>query len=563
MHFRALAILLVALVILPNRIAVGAAAADPLAGDSRLDRPITVTRARTHLGALLQEAANQAGVKLSVPNSNGPIDGIELTAVLDRVPLRRFMTGVEELLSTPYNAWDWTPSDGAAKSYTLRCQRSPAAAAAQTRQAVVKRWTDDLRQLFAVIRMPAAQRAGAAATARKELFPGGYINHGLLDLAARTPEGMLQPLLRGADVPIDVTNLTPELREALKLGVQGGMPLPDSVPRKPTRPGLYITWPEGFAGPILWIRGDADEAANLMGGLAWDAGWIGAEGKPWKYRMDPEVEAEFQRGEAGTETITAPTLDECIVKAARKLHANVLMDFVQPDGSESVNLRAADSPERTFYRAAFEANCVVHRSGDLWLLRKVAAMVSPRAHLVPWSVVAGLRRSAARRQGVLSLEDLAPLTALSPAQLAHLSVEFPEASTAAIPAWKSILQFSSVLGASGRRALASDEGLRYADAGLAARAFLEQEIPLPDPKTPQRDPIGRPLLLADPNHARVRLQEVNAVTKDGTPDPRLHWEAWGEREGKAVRSIQRHPRHSSPDERIQKWLRMQPEAAQQ
>jgi hypothetical protein len=470
-----------------------------LAEDSRLDRPVTVSKARIYLGELLADLSTQAHLSLSADGTKGPWDGIELTAIVKKRPLREVMEGLTQLLKHRRHLCAWRRSPG--NGFMLGHSATFDAAAAATRHDLRERWATDVRTYHEISRLPDDLRATRAST-RPELLPGSKIPHGKLDLfASLTPE-QLNAVLRSTFVPIDSQNLSPRAREALALGES------PSIPDPAIKPGFYVSWAEQDLAPILWLKGESGAAVNVVGGPGWDGHWLQNASEGWKGPLDPDAQDFLQRRvrmEKGLGTpVPKRTVAGWIKRVAEKQGLNTLTDQVYPRPRQNnVSAWMGSTPEQTMYAMALYAGSTWKKSGEIYLVRDKIAPVHLRGHLVSWSRIKSLRNSAQGNGEYLPFARLAELAELQPEQQGALSEEFPDASPGLLQNWGPLFRFYLYLDRSLQVRLTQPEGIPYRNAGLLARGALNEKVG--DPRL-----LGQSVLEEHAREAMVYLSQQSA-----------------------------------------------------
>lgn len=521
-RFLPLAFLLLAI---PGR--ASHAAADRVSDDARLRKPVTVQRARVYLGELVETLAKQSRVRLTVSDAKGLVSGIELSVFVRRRALREVMSALTDLLSHPFDVWEWEAAKSDTPSYILKHQRDPEAAYQAARASILPRWAADLRTFYEIARSTGPEREARAA-ARPDLFPGGI--RGPADVLSCLQPAQIESLLRGADVTFSRSSLPPSIQGALDLGESGGTRIGTGEPPPPSTPGCYVTWDPSSLGPILWLRNESHSSLSVMGGSVWDAAWMGENLKGWSYPRSPEAQSYHERiarAEPGNgAAFPARTYYEWFKAAAEKQDLELIADLVYPRGSQTIRTAwLGATPEQTVLAFVARGLLTARVSGGIHLFRDRTAPVNPRRHLVGWGDIEKLRRTCGRNNGCLDLSALLFLAGLKPDQLIGLSEEFPDANTDTTGLWRPILAFFQNSSPAARAALQSEDGLPFRDTGLVARSSLLEVPPT------SNDVRGIPLIESAPRQAVLsfRLERVEAKRDPVTqivkgPEKRLVWE---------------------------------------
>lgn len=509
----------------------------PLAADRRLSQPVTVEVGRVYLGELLGKLSQETHVPLSVENTKGPLDGVELSVRLRNQPLREVMAAVAEVLTHRYHRCEWRET-GTGSGYLLRHYPSLEAASAVAQAAIRSKWSADVRAYYEIARLPSPER-GQRAAARPDLFPGGIENHPEFRLMGQLEPGQLGAALNGLETRLKLDQLPADSRPALSFGqsVQPGSPSTSGL-GKPAPAGFYATWERANVSPILWVRNADGVATNLVGGTGWDHNWLATTGEGWRDSGDQEVQRFLIQLTLGKSAPGQPLKARTLPEWLRALHdaqrTDFILDPVAPlAGSRTGAARLGASSEESLYYLMVANSLTAKQYGKIQLLRHQTACVSPRRHLVTWAQVQRLRDGAERGRGHIGMRELVELSGLSDAQLEALTDEFPVANSGEIGVWRPLLRFSENLAERDVRTLGQPEGILLADCGLGARNIL---IPPGEatlsatpgaPITPARAALAhvREVLSQDPAHARISLRREWLPGRK--PDvPRLICEAW-------------------------------------
>ncbi len=246
--------------------------------DERLDRGVSVRMPRAYLGELLEALARKGKVRLELERPQDPPGGIQLVARVKEQSLRSIMAALRDLLSQPFNRWSWRPPTQARDAYTLRCERSHAAAAAAARQAALERWIADALVYHELRALPAPERRAAAARRPDLLGPGRY-DPDLAALLGTLGRSDLERVLKGQEVPLDSGNLSGPARTAFDRQLQRAVPLPAGS----SQPLAAFTakWDSDNLGPVLSLR-IGRGMQNAFGGGQWDIGWRKSLGDGWR-----------------------------------------------------------------------------------------------------------------------------------------------------------------------------------------------------------------------------------------------------------------------------------------
>jgi hypothetical protein len=154
-------------------------------------------------------------------------------------------------------------------------------------------------------------------------------------------------------------------------------------------------------------------------------------------------------------------------------------------------------------------DCLLRQDSGIFLYRHAAAIVDPRAHLLPWPRIAALRK-ACEADGLLRVADIALLGTLTAEQCAGLAEEFPAAEPTRLGHWGGVLAFYRALEPAARARLGA--GLPFREAGLFARQGLL--------RTPDRQNVSAAALL-DRHGARAVVSLVEETAGEAR---RIAWE---------------------------------------
>lgn len=431
--------------------------------DSRLDRPITVSRGRVYLGELLEELTRQSKVRLTLDKRVSRAGGIDLTVVLTRQPLRRVLTALEELLSHRYCKWEWRRANGSGNGYVLVAPTTFEGAADAARTAILSQWRRDLSTYLEIANLEEPDRSERAKQ-RPDLYPPSGFS--MFDLLRRLRPNDVDNLLKGVSTPLDRSKLTAEESNALRLGVSGddaglaGMA------------GFYVNWKPDAVAPTLWVR-SGSYSASTFGGMRWENPWLAANAPGWLQSTDPEVQSfrrlRSQGNPSAGSAISVSSLPDWAMKFAQSSGVNLIMDRITR--SATTGWRGSN-PEQTVAAFVLQGGLMAKKSGDIQLLRDRAAPVQARKSLVEWETIRSLRESAARNDGYLSLADLQKLSALQAEQLDQLAEEFPDAQPLPLTEWRPIFRFYETLLPNLQKRVTTTDGLPWREAGLVARACL-------------------------------------------------------------------------------------------
>jgi len=464
-----------------------AAAPGSLRTDPRLTKGVTLHRPRVYLGELLAEVSRQVGVRCSLEPAREPASGMELAVFVTDRPAHEVLQGLETLYTTPFNRWEWQAAPE--RGYRLRAQHSVAEGSRRARAAVAEELARDIRDLHRIAGLPDAARE-AEAGARPHLFGRPpQVLHGLLDAFRSVPAGELDAALRGAFAPVDVERAGERGRAAMSFGVSGGG-RPEGAP--PRRAGLFLrALPTTSHMPVLWLQKQEGVAFNLAGGGRWDRLWYRRHSEGWRCRADEDVEAFRERRARNDPLVGRPLrgtrLTEWLEGAAGERGLPFVADLVMPGGRTGLSPWLGRTGEQTILALTAGGHVLTRAEGLCWLVRDETAFLDPRAHLVDWETIRGLRASCARNEGFATLADLVRLAQLSPEQGAGLSEEFGLPAT--FEAWQGVLSFYRNLTPEAQRRLVSRDGLPFPEAGLLARTVL---LDTPDPRG-----VGGTLLLRE------------------------------------------------------------------
>jgi hypothetical protein len=495
-----------------------------------LSQRVTVRLPRVYLGELLEHLTESSGVALAVAPRRGPVDGVQLTAIVHQRPLREVLDGLAELLTTRSNRCEWR-RDGQG-GYTLHLQRPLEQAAAVNRARMMEQWAQDLRTMHRVAGLPQAQQA-ASARAHPDLFPEGVLESGKPGLLSLVPPEGLEALLRGVELPFDPTATSPHHQQALRLGLQ--LPPGSEPPIGTMRSSFYVTYERDGVAPVLWVRNASGTAANVLGGWLWDGHFLRKEAPGWKTVMDPEVQDfRLQRvlhdpGLVAQEQ--ANNYAEWLVALAMKQGLNFLGDMVDPLHTPGGSAAIGREQRASLLALVESGGLMTRRQGEIHLVRHATALTHPRNHLLPWPLVREIREEAEAQEGYLPLARLAWCFGLSGAQRSGLAEEFPDLAVEGGPEqWAQIFRFYSALPEDQQRELVGEQGLAIHTASPLALAVLFDGPPVPAP--------WRELLQRGTVETRVRLTATNVragssegtSSEDGKPEAaalppvQLQWE---------------------------------------
>ena len=515
--------------------------APPFPEDSRLSKEVSVDRARIYLGELAELLSRQGRVSLTVDDAKGAVSGIDLTVFLSGRPLRDVMTGLEELLSTRQDPWEWQRRGN---GYILRHQQSPEAATEAARREIQNRWAGDLQELYRVAKLPDTERLAGHA-ANPEIFPAAHlegVGMGKLDLLAALNPTQVAELARGGRVEIDTSHLSARARQGLTLGVTGERPA--SAP-----PAFYVKWDVTSLSPILWLSNGAG-ASNVCGGPGWDGAWLQSDNPGWKGFGAPDVQdlalRMIDQEEKLGSRVPDRTLPAWLMRAAVQQRFDILADHLYPrwNVTTSAAWMGVDRID-TLRIFVMRGHYVWREHGPIHLLRANLAGLHPRRHLVSWPEIRAMREAAAANDGYLDLPQLLHISALSPDQQFGLAEEFPDLkSNQAHPLaeWSPILRFYAELDPRAQAQVRRTEGLRYADAGIVARGALEFAAGTPGEEIKKDDFRGRDLLARHPKDAAVRLRLESGVDPERKPYRTLVWEVEAPGEATVTRNYRLRPR---------------------
>src|SRR5687768_7072752 len=184
------------------------------AAPADLKSPVTLTGKRILLGELLEELSRQSGHTLRLGDDRDAVSGIELAVNLTGQPLGEVMSSLEALFSSRFNQWEFQKAGE--RVYLLRRQRTIAAAVAAARAEIGRRWAADLDSCIAHAKQPDLTREQWAKP-RPDLFPGGVVDHGRMDLLSALKPLEVEALKRGAFVPLDPAKLGKRAAGAMSL----------------------------------------------------------------------------------------------------------------------------------------------------------------------------------------------------------------------------------------------------------------------------------------------------------------------------------------------------------
>lgn len=468
-----------------------------IAGDTRLQRKVSIARGRIYLGELVDKLSADSQVPLDIGQGKGNVDGIQLTAFLQQCPVGEVMQALAELLSTPYNRWEWQKS-AAGRGFVLRHQYSMEQASARARRAVFEGWAKDARTVYEIARLPDEQREARAA-GRRELFAPSAIGSFLCDQLSTLTPVEFGAVLSGAFIPVDPS------RRPLGAGKQPeAQGEAGSDQAAGNRPGFILKWSNHEIGPVLWLSDTQGGATNAIGGSGWDHHWSKTNDPDWVTELDSAPQEFRRRTTRGEKGLGGPTTDRTVPGLLKRVAPaqgiQVLYDPVSPGDERRHTFWAGTTPEQTMLALVTRADLAWRQSGKVHLLRRMYAGIHARGHLVSWADIQRLRKAAARNHGYLANRELLWLAEQSPEQLAGLAEEFPDA-TALIIDWRPILQFYANLPAEWQARVRSQEGMRFAETGVLARTYL---VEAPDP----RNIRGLRALEANARQATVSLQLI-------------------------------------------------------
>jgi len=488
--------------------------------DGRLARRLDVDRGRVYLGELLETLARETGVPLAADAGSAPADGLDLTVVVRSRPLREVMAGLEGLLTTRFNQWEWQRAG--ARGYVLRSQRRLEDAAQAARQDLFTRWSADLRTYCEIARLAEPART-QRAQARRDLFPGGQVDGRLMTLVATLAPDQVAALLRGVPVALDERRLPTEAARAL-----AGLPPPGSGGGTAD---FRVTWEGDQACPVLWVR-SGEVSVSTLGSFVWEDSWLGRACEGWSRVTDADVQEHLRRQVARDPALGQPlraaNLPEWVATVARRQGSDVLAVL---GGSGEQSGWLGRTPDDTARALVLRGRLMTRRLDGLLLVRRRTFPTDAQRHATPWARVRELRRGVERNGGYLTLSHLLGLSELRTDQLTGLQEEFPGAEPRLIGAWRPILRFEANLTPANRERLRRAAGLPFREAGLLARAALLDEVDTDNVR-------NLPLLQTQARQVLLRLWEEavevperrRADVRDAPPAPRhaqqAVWQAW-------------------------------------
>jgi hypothetical protein len=431
-----------------------------------LDARVTVSRTCIYLGELTEELVRQTRVPLTIEQTKGPLDGVQLNVFVTRKPLREVMGVVADLLTTPHHQCSWEAQKAKGGGYVLRHYPSLEQGAGAGREDLLRRFAADVREAHRLAGGP-DEAINAAEQARPDVFPGGLGRRGRLRMLAALNGGDLGYLLSGHFVPLQRGSIGEREKEVLTLGQYPSPPLDSDRP-----PGFYVKWDTHFIGPALWLT-NGSGASPVVGGRPWDHGYLtrGLEG--WRDLWAQEVRDQVEGGTR--RRIAARTFPDWLEAAAVDPEFQIIADGIYPREREVYSSpQLGITAEQSVYELVFGliGSPQFRQSGGIWLLRDGSALVHPRRHLLPWKTLKALREATDRNDGLLDPARLAWAANLSRDQQLGLSEEYPTASPEHMEAFRPVLHFAAELTDDARKQLAGKDGLRVMDAGLVARAAL-------------------------------------------------------------------------------------------
>ncbi len=479
---------------------------DDVGGDPLLhpnfQRTVTISRPRIYLGELLEVVSQQVGVSVSADEERWPLGGIPLTLRADGVPASRLLAAVRETLNTPYNAMEWRPARDGEPGALLRAQRSAADAAGVARRDLLDSFRRGVRRIWQAARKPDGARE-IDLRGMTGFFPGTKdpLPQHHLDVLAAIRSAELEEMLQGGRVTLS----------AHRISARGRGTLPQT-PADPAAQGdgepsfsFHLEFGPAYLGPVLWLSNEAGARTNLLGGAGWDRKWINDELKDWIYVDHPTVrdlQARIRARDPGSagKPIQVQRPADWAVRFAELQKTPVLADLVNAQANTvAPTARLGASPDITARMMVLDMD-VMHRTlKECFLFRHVTALTDDRPSLVRWRTIRSLRKAARDNAGFLDLDSLALLVSLTPAQARGLVWDFPDAHPDKLGPWVAPLLLHDNLTPAAQRRLSLEEGIRWSDAGLVARAAF---LGVPD----RDDRFGGMALRSPTPDTRVRLR---------------------------------------------------------
>jgi hypothetical protein len=483
---------------------IAAPKSPPWRDDARLHGKLTIQAPRIYLGDLLERVGSQTGVSLTADERLAPIGGVQLAVHWPDVQAGDALHAVAELLTVRDDPWFWERADG---GYRLRHTLSFAARAARADRELLEVWRKDLQRYWEIARMPHAERLTAARGEPRLYHPGGVPWH-MVDVFSALPQQSLGRLKQGHSVHLDPASLPARARA----GFVAIAPRARGAASPPAEVAFEVSRLAGHLSPIVLLR-VGGQSFNVIGGMLWDEERLQSLAPGWKGPLHADVRAYARRMDGpsppGRRT-SGLTPYEALKQAAKEgLFAGVADLAPGAQGRRGTAWVGSDT-RGTALGFVRLFGLQTRETAGQHLLRDPTGVISSREHVVGWSIIRELRRSAAQNGNYLDLPALRLAAGCSEAQLDGLAEEFPALEPGRFAPWQPLLTFSRRLSPVHRRRLQSAVGIPLPECDLVARRVLEA----PDARFPGLEVVRRlPRAVVS-----LMLERVDA---DGPPQ--LNW----------------------------------------
>lgn len=461
------------------------------AGNTALQRPLTLSTRSIRLGELVDRIAALTGVDLEVDDQRvEPVSGYSLTVVVHNRRAAETLEAIASLYSFRPDRWYWerTSREEANPKYVLR-HTLPAAAARQTREAIMRATLQDqFRKLSALYSATPQQRNRMAALDPMLAAYNTPRNADFLSFLALLSPAEVDKVMSGGDVEVPRSRLssrqrafiTKEYRDSNLLG-QPNVPQPDTLD-KVTVAGA------GLNEPSIMLNLGPLGSHGLVGGIWMDAALKAASTRNWTGSDDSNQAPQGSVPAAGVSTklnddvIRGVRHDSLLRRLGRIGKLNILFDRTTPSAAE--RRVSMDFPLEGDLADLLPRLCkdrfVWKRRSSFLLFRPEGWEVMDRGEVPSWPVVRDLRRAVAANGGYLRPEDWIRLGRFGRDALELLEDEFPDAKVSQIGRVHGLMRLAFQVRESDRQQWDREGGVGWNDLSPRARAVLRQLEPKAD-----------------------------------------------------------------------------------
>jgi hypothetical protein len=442
----------------------------PLAGDTRLERKITLARGRIYLGELLERLSTETSVRLQASDRLAPVSGYELTVYVRERPARDVLQALARLYDAPPDRWYWErEARGGKPVYTLKHTLNPEALRAAQEEEAQRRLRAHYAQIAEFYALPQERRDALAA---RDPYLHPYNNpraQAMFSLLSGLPAAERESVMSGHRLDLPVERLSPQqqafVQDYYRSANVGGDPPERISLRHNTLPWTSVIFQIGNAGGGGIIGGARLE--NEMQAWARGLGSAGGEERP-PDRMVPAPGVEARPEELALRGVTK---DVALLRLGRLGRVDLLFDHAVAVKAETFRMdRGLDGRlpevlknlERTTLSWKWRDNFALFRDAH-WPRAR-------RSGSVPWPLRRELRASARGNGGYLRLPDWLRLAALEREQLERLGEEFPDAGI--VRQFQIPLRLVAGMSKEERAAAARDEGAGWTEFSSATRQRL-------------------------------------------------------------------------------------------